>query len=365
MNNFSMCSFGVNTRYYVLAVGTYLSFVSQYMIQNVFSRIDVAKTALGFTRPSELWGFFFGVAFAAAVCTPLIVWGIDRVGLKYMLLIGMAVTGVGLFLQSLVDSSTYYALVGYMLVNLGSIAPWASVVFLASDWFLEAQWTTVLCFWQMGRVAGHCLAYYCSYLYVGVDNSPNGDLPVDELVEKYNQLLKIYLAIAFTSLMLLIVGLKSKPQGLEVTKRKNPRAHLLKASHIDVRDTENQSRIEESRRSIREPMVPTSPEKPQKLQSLTGSPVTNLSSRGTLIINGGHTALVQNNETSMQANRSSIATAIDIRLISTWTRIKILMLDGYFKYLVVGCMLPLAVTGFGEMFIAGNMMIFNIKQDRK
>ena len=360
MNNFSMCTFGVNTRYYLLATGTYLSFVSQYMIQNVFSRIDVASSLLGLTKISELWGFFVGVACAATISTPLIVWSIDRLGLKYVLLLGMAVTGTGLFLQSLVDITPYLALSGYMLVNLGSIAPWVSIVFLTCDWFLEAQWITVLCCWQLGRVGGHCLAYYCTYLYVGVDNK---NLDSDELLDKYKQLLKIYLAITFTSLLLMIIGIKSKPQGLEITKRKNPRGHLLRASYMDVRDTENHSRIDEPRKSVKEPILTPDKDAMAKFSSLANSPVPSLSARGTLITNGGHTVLIQNNDNStMQANRSSVAPSIDIRILSTWTRIKILMFDGYFKYLVAGSMLPLALTGFGEMFISANMLIFDIKQ---
>jgi hypothetical protein len=363
MNNFSMCSFGVNTRYYVLVIATYLSFVSQYMIQNVFSRIDVAKTALGLTKISQLWGFFIGVACAAALSTPLIVWGIDRVGLKFMLLIGMAVTGAGLFLQSLVDISNYYGLGGYMLVNLGSIPPWVSIVFLAKDWFLEAQWITVLCCWQMGRVSGHCLAYYCSYIYVGVDSSASGGLSVDELVEKYNHLLKIYLAITFTSLMMLIVGLKSRPEGMEVTKRANSRGYFLRNSQLDVRDTEPHSRVDEAKKPLEEPMLFASIEVwRQSPTSNQNSPIPSLTSKGTLITNGGQTVLVQNNESNMQANRSSVSPSIDLKVISTWARIKILAVDGYFKYLVVGSMLPLALTGFGEMFIAANMVIFGIKQ---
>lgn len=312
MYNFTLCSCGVNTKYYTLLVLTYLVMVVTFLISNLFGDLTLANQMIGIEGEKEIFYFFLvclGIIIGATI--PLI-GVINWFGLKYTLLTGFVLVGAGILLQNMLELTDILPQIGYVLITIGSITPLVSICFIAYYWFMESQWIDILCIWQLGRVIGSALAFLAiAYLFPIESDMPT----TDEIMDRYSKMVKIYLALVLSSTMIIVVFLKSEPEGLERSKKQQ--------NHIN---------------SFRNHLLIPNEEK----------------------IGGDSPFLPEadRNELADIASRMSIS----IAKLSIWNRFKIIIYDRFYWIITIGCLAPLAATGFGETYLLRNLKIFNIDE---
>lgn len=226
----------------------------------------------------------------------------EKIYLKYILVLGFLIIGTGLFLQSLETEWGYFPPFGSMLVEVGQLSHFIGMAFIAKDWFLEGQRLTVISLWQLGRVAGKNLAFILNYYYFDLyaDNVNEQDLR-----DKYIQIIKIYIALSVSSAIIVLVYVKSVPQGTE-RSRKIYETPIIKHSVNDsgrpfIDNTPKQTKV------IRAPAV-------------------------------------------VQALR-----------MSSFQKAKVVIGDKFIWAFGLGCLFPLAATDFAESHIVRDLKVFAIR----
>jgi hypothetical protein len=223
--------------------------------------------------------------------------------LKYLLLISFALIGIGVTLENLEHLTKLLPFCGVMIIGIGGIGPSISLSYLAHDWFLPSEQILVLAVWEIGKITGQTSAFLSCYYYFDIEDS---SMDKEEILEKFSNLMRVYLAMVLTSILLIIVFMKSKPEGLERTRKHRDSSIFAQ----DIREGGSQGRI-------------------QKLML---------------------------NEEAMNQNRAMV----EYEAMSSFRKILVLMSDGNFWLFGFGAIMPIAVTNFGEIVILKNLKVFHV-----
>ena len=215
-----------------------------------------------------------------------------NLGMKTSMLIGFTLMGAGLVLQKFSEWPIIYPMMGYFIVNLGSMLPEACMSLILRDWFLESESLQTLAYMRAGGVIGNLSAFLVTYyIYLDIHSVPDKE----KAVLRYSFLLKVYLALLLSTLVIIIGLLKSNPEGLEVTKRKIP-SLLLKGSRL----------------------------------------------------RSGSQSFMVNQHLSQELKELK---EVNYETMATWNQLKAIVLDFYFLLFIIGLQMPIAMSLSSEMFL--------------
>lgn len=215
-----------------------------------------------------------------------------NLGMKTSMLIGFTLMGAGLVMQKFSEWPIIYPMMGYFIVNLGSMLPEACMSLILRDWFLESESLQTLAYMRAGGVIGHLSAFLVTYyIYLDIHTVPDKE----KAVLRYSFLLKVYLALLLSTLVIIIGLLKSNPEGLEITKRKIP-SLLLKGSRL----------------------------------------------------RSGSQSFMVNQHLSQEVKELK---EVNYETMTTWNQLKAIVIDFYFLLFVIGLQMPIAMSLSSEMFL--------------
>ena len=250
MDNFSLCSCGANTRFFILFLAALINLVAAGLMINVFadpdlaSKVDLANQILEIVGQGRAAGLYLCGGVALIVGATPVLAAARALSLKSFFLAGFGLMGVGLALQSLADSSLLLAAAGYVLVHASNVFPCVAMAAIVKDWFLESEQLLALGVMRVGRVAGLAAAFLGTFYVFRISEL---NLNSNAIIEKYSLLLKIYLAILFSTVCIIIVCLKSNPEGLEVTKKQDTTGSLLRRSQGQDQEIHINQHMEEEK----------------------------------------------------------------------------------------------------------------------
>lgn len=258
---------------------------------------------IGFAKESE--AYLFDFTFAAVVLVLLLpsIRLMPKIGLKYLLLLSFALIGIGVTCENLDRLSEVLPFCGILVIGVGGIGPSISLSYLAHDWFLQAEQILVLGAWEVGKIVGQSGAFLSCYYYFHIEES---SLDKEEILERFSNLMRVYLAMVLTSILLIIVFVKSKPEGLERTRKHRDSSIFAQT----IREGGSRGRI-------------------QRLML---------------------------NEEALDQNRAMV----EFESMSALQKILVLMSDGNFWLFGFGAILPISVTNFGEIVILKNLKVFHV-----
>jgi len=226
-----------------------------------------------------------------------------KIGFKYLLLLSFGLIGVGVTFENLEHLSKLFPFCGILVIGIGGIGPSISLSYLTHDWFLQSEQILVLAVWEIGKIAGQTAAFLSCYYYFHIEES---SMDKEETLELFSNLMRVYLALVLTSILLIIVFMKSKPEGLERTRKHRDSSIFAQT----IREGGSQGRI-------------------QKLMQ---------------------------NEDALNQNRAMV----EFEAMSAIRKLLVLMSDGNSWLFGFGAILPISVTNFGEIVILKNLKVFQV-----
>lgn len=225
-----------------------------------------------------------------------------KIGLKYLLLLSFVLIGIGVTFENLDHLSKFLPFCGILVIGIGGIGPSISLSYLTHDWFMQSEQILVLAGWEIGKIAGQSGAFLSCYYYFHIEAA---SVDKEEVLERFSNLMRVYLAMVLTSILLIIVFMKSKPEGLERT-RKHRNSSIFA-------------------QTIRE----------------------------------GSTGRIQKlmlNEEVLNLNRAMM----EFEAMSSLSKILVLASDCNFWLFGFGAIIPISVTNFGEIVILKNLQVFHV-----